>query len=101
MIYNRLGSFARGDYFFCENANNYFHFGQNIVAFNIFCERNYFMFTRKRSCMNPYLAIMLMTLAAVGVVSMADKGRCLCASAMEAIKDKMPLSIMHPKSDAE
>lgn len=51
--------------------------------------------------MNPYLAIMLMTLAAVGVVSMADKGRCLCASAMEAIKDKMPLSIMHPKSDAE
>jgi hypothetical protein len=58
------------------------------------------MFTRKRSCINPYLAIMLVTLAAVGVVSMVDKGRCLCASTMEAIKEKMPLSVMHPKSNA-
>ena len=59
------------------------------------------MFTRKRKCMNPYLTIMLMTLAAVGVVCMVDKGRCLCASTMEAIKEKMPLSIMHLKQDSE
>lgn len=58
------------------------------------------MFTRKRNCMNPYLAIMLMTLAAVGVVSMVDKGRCLCASAMETIKEKMPTSIMHPEKQS-
>lgn len=59
------------------------------------------MFTRKRKCMNPYLTIMLMTLAAVGVVCMVDKGRCICSDAMEAIKEKMPLSIMHPKHDSE
>jgi hypothetical protein len=57
------------------------------------------MFMRKRRCMNPYLTIMLCTMAAVGVVCMVDKGRCLCNEAMEAIKEKMPMSIMHPKED--
>ena len=51
--------------------------------------------------MNPYFTIMLMTLAAIGVVCMVDKGRCLCVNTMEAIKEKMPLSIMHPRSDSE
>lgn len=55
------------------------------------------MFSRKRKCMNPYFAIVLCTMAAVGVVCMVDKGRCICAEAMETIKEKMPLSIMHPE----
>ena len=57
------------------------------------------MFSRKRRCMSPYLTIFLCTMAAVGVVCMVDKGKCLCAEAMETIKEKMPLSIMHPKEN--
>ena len=49
--------------------------------------------------MSPYLTIFLCTMAAVGVVCMVDKGKCLCAEAMETIKEKMPLSIMHPKEN--
>lgn len=48
------------------------------------------MFGRKK-CMNPYLTIMLFTMAAVGVVSLVDKGRCLCMDTMEAIKGKLPM----------
>ena len=42
---------------------------------------------------------MLFTMAAVGVVCMVDKGRCLCAEAMETIKEKMPMPLMHSKEN--
>ena len=57
------------------------------------------MFSKKRKCVNPYLTIMLFTMAAVGVVCMVDKGRCLCAEAMETIKEKMPMPLMHSKEN--
>ena len=38
-----------GRLFFCENANNNFHFGQNIVAFNIFyLKGNVYVFEKKK-----------------------------------------------------
>lgn len=48
------------------------------------------MFMRKKKCANPYVTIMLFTMAAVGVVSLADKCRMMCAEKMECIKEKMP-----------
>lgn len=47
------------------------------------------MFMRKK-CMNPYVTIAVLTMAAIGVVSLVDKGRCMCREKMECLKEKMP-----------
>lgn len=53
--------------------------------------KEFIMFSKKRKCMNPYITIMVLTMAAVGVVSIVDKGRCLCTEKMEMLKEKMPM----------
>lgn len=47
------------------------------------------MFMRKK-CINPYITIAVLTMAAVGVVSLVDKGRCMCREKMDCLKEKMP-----------
>ncbi len=48
------------------------------------------MFMRKNKCANPYITIMLFTMAAIGVVSLVDKGRAMCQKKMECIREKLP-----------
>lgn len=48
------------------------------------------MFVRKKKCANPYITIMLFTMAAIGVVSLVDKGRAMCQKKMECIREKLP-----------
>ena len=45
------------------------------------------MFAKKRKCINPYITIMILTMAAVGVVSIVDKGRCICTEKMDMLKE--------------
>lgn len=58
-----------------------------------------FMFAKKRKCINPYITIMILTMAAVGVVSIVDKGRCICTEKMDMLKEKMP--VMFSKNAGE
>ncbi len=49
------------------------------------------MFTKKKKCINPYVTILVLTMAAIGVVSIVDKGRCMCREKMDVLKEKMPM----------
>ena len=47
------------------------------------------MFSRKK-CINPYITIAVVTMAAIGVVSLVDKGRLMCQEKMEFLRERMP-----------
>ena len=49
------------------------------------------MFAKKRNCINPYVSILVLTMAAIGIVSIVDKGRCMCQEKMDMLKEKMPM----------
>ncbi len=53
------------------------------------------MFAKKRKCMNPYITIIVLGMAAVGVVSMVDKCRAMCSEKMECMKEKLPMMFQH------
>ena len=57
------------------------------------------MFMKKRKCINPYVSILVLTMAAIGVVCIVDKGRCMCQEKMNILKEKMPM--MFPRENEE
>lgn len=57
------------------------------------------MFMRKKRCMNPYLTIIVCTMAAIGVVSLVDKGKTMCMEKMECLKEKMPVMFSHKENE--
>ena len=57
------------------------------------------MFANKRKCMNPYITILVLTMAAVGVVSIVDKCRCMCTEKIDMLKEKMPIMFSGDKNN--
>jgi uncharacterized membrane protein (DUF106 family) len=70
-------------------VNNYWLFGQNISR--TYYERRDKMFYKKRKCMNPYVTILVLGMAAVGVVCMVDKCRTMCEEKMQMMREKLPV----------
>ncbi len=49
------------------------------------------MFGKKQKCINPYVTILVLGMAAVGVVCMVDKCRTMCEEKMQMMRDKLPV----------
>ena len=49
------------------------------------------MFSKKRKCINPYVSIIVLGMATVGVVCMVDKCRSMCEEKMQIMRDKLPI----------